>query len=315
MEKYPVTITLLVPVYNGGSYWEECAKNIKKFGHLFDNIIISINKGDLYRVDREVAEGIGLDNLEVKIQNKMLGAVSHFDNIIRCVKTDYVVILAHDDLLLDGIGYLRENLELAGPGRDVAFLGTFTFFKGSEEIAQVKEICDGCMTKVEFIEYDLAKHFNLNISGMCLPVKSLLDNLEYFNNFISGIRYDYLLLTNNRISKICQLDDPTVKIRVHDNQQGKIIASKGRAVDSILFFMYHIIETNDEILKRKLIDQLAGTMLMAIKTRTFYGIFFYIKKFPFFINKMGLLSFFSLNYNLFYKVLRKVFSKIRGFFK
>lgn len=312
MEEKQVTITLLVPVYNGKEYWKECVKSIEEFSYLFDNILVSINRGETYLEDIETAKKITFDNTKIIIQENKLEAVNHFDAIIRKVTTDYVVILAHDDLILDGMKYLRESLVHIQNTDRISFLGTFHFFSDTQDIAVVKEIYNGCLKKEEFIEYDLAKHFNLNISGMCLPVKSILDNLEYLRKFVSGIRYDYLLLTNNKISKIYQLDKPTVKIRIHDNQEGKIIGSKGRISDSILYFMYHIIETKNLILKDKLKYQLISTVVSPLKKGCFYGVFFYLKHFVFFALRMGIVKFLEFNLSILILFFQKVYSKLIG---
>lgn len=310
MEKRNITISLLVPVYNGMDYWKECVISINEYGYLFDNIIVSINKGESYQEDIETAKTINTDNISLIIQEKKLDAVSHFNNIIKKVNTEYVVILAHDDLLLDGIKELRNKLlSIENPSR-ISFLGTFQFFKGSEDIALVKEIYNGCIKKEEFIEYDLAKYFDLNISGMCLPVKSILNNLEYMNKFICGIRFDYLLLTNNEIDEIYQLESPTVRIRVHDNQQGKVIGSKGRIADSILYFMYHICNTNDNILKQKLKNELEGTLLLSVKTNFLYGILFYFKNFRIFALRIGIYDFLKFNISIVIQSCKKVYSKL-----
>lgn len=315
MEKRNITISLLVPVYNGMDYWKECVISINEYGYLFDNIIVSINKGESYQEDIETAKTINTDNISLIIQEKKLDAVSHFKNIIKKVNTEYVVILAHDDLLLDGIKELRNKLlSIENPTR-VSFLGTFQFFKDAQDIAVVKEIYSGCIKKEEFIEYDLAKHFNLNISGMCLPVKSVLYNLDYIDKFVSGIRYDYLLLTNNEIDEIYQLQSPTVRIRVHNNQQGAIIGLKGRIADSILYFMYHIFNTNDNILKQKLKNELVGTLLNSLKNGTLYGLYFYVRYSGLFISRMGTLNFLKFNIGIFIQFFRKVCSKLVRSFK
>ncbi len=58
MEKRNITISLLVPVYNGMDYWKECVISINEYGYLFDNIIVSINKGESYQEDIETAKTI-----------------------------------------------------------------------------------------------------------------------------------------------------------------------------------------------------------------------------------------------------------------
>lgn len=302
-----------MPVYNGGIYWQECAKSIEKYGILFDQVVVSINKGGSYKSDIIVAENIKLDNLKILIQVDLLAAVDHFCKIFQQVRTKYVFILAHDDLLLGSVKSLKLKLDELGCPDDVAFLGTFLFSKNNEDVALVKEVYNGVMDKTEFVEYDLAKHFNLNISGMCLPVKTIEDNLDYLSRFVSGIRFDYLLLTNDKINTIFQLDEPTVRISMHDNQQGKIIGNKGRVADSILYFLYHIANSNDLILKEKLINEFVGNLAQGIKCCPIFTFIFYFKNFIYFGKKMGVRGFLNFNITIISLVSKKLARKaLRG---
>ncbi|WP_133013308.1 glycosyltransferase family A protein [Marinomonas flavescens] len=305
-----VTISLLVPVYNGGEYWRECAVSIEKYSCFFDNVIVSINKGDSFLEDLEVAEGLKISNIDIEVQDELLGPIEHFMKVIKTVKTDYIFILAHDDLLLPGVEGMRQNIIKNGNRTDIAYLGTFVFFKESKDIAFVREIYGGSFDKVEFIEYDLAKNFNLNISGMCLPVRSILENSDYFYRFGSGIRFDYVLLTNNKISKIYQLNEATVKIRRHDNQAGKTAGENVRIAGEISYYAYHIIETNDLILRSKLIDKLSIVLFSSLTRGSAYGLFFYFKRLVFFGEKMGFFQLFILNIKIIKVLTGKIFRKI-----
>lgn len=310
MEKKSLTISLLVPVYNGGIYWSQCIESINNYGSLFDNILISINKGTSQLEDTHNANKISIKNKNILIQDKLLSPVEHFCEIVRHVTTDYVFILAHDDLLLENVYLVKEKIMKEGFNYNISILGTFKFFNDSQELGTVREIYDNSISKDEFIEYDLAKYFDINISGMCLPVDSIKVNLKYITKFTRGIRLDYLLLTNNKIIKIYQINKPTVAIRIHEKQEGKIIEQRERFLDSILYFMYHLIESKDIILKEKLKKELIFVIFYPLKKLQFYSVLFYFKNTFLFISKQGILKYLKFNMEILSFIIQKSLNRI-----
>lgn len=312
MNKQKLTVTLIVQVYNGGSYWKECIKSINKYGLNFDKILVSINRGKCYLEDIDSAKELLVGNrLNLVVQTKMLTPMEHLSEIMKLINTDYICFLAHDDLLLQNAINLKKVINKYGQNLNMSILGTFIFFNANGSEFFVKEIYGGNIDKEEFIEYDLAKNFNINISGMCVPTTSIMSNMVFFMKFISGVRTDYLWLTNKQIKNIIQLEQPTVKIRLHDNQQGKIINKKGRIVDNMLYFMYHIVYADNRNLKDKLRIAFINNLII-YKGEFVFGLMFYFKNSLFFISKMRYKNFALENIKFIFHFVKKVFKKIKN---
>jgi hypothetical protein len=81
-------------------------------------------------------------------------------------------------------------------------------------------------------------------------------------------------------------------------------------LDSIVYYIYAISSINDEILIKKLEQQLLLTILVPLKKIRFYGIIFYIKNAAYFSKLIGEIKFLRINFNMITYLISRIAAKL-----
>lgn len=301
--KKDISISLVVPVYKGGEYWKECIESINKYGYGFDEVLVSINKSDLQNDDIKYFKSLcKLDNVTLIVQNKSLSPLKHFLSYIELIQNDYIFMLAHDDILLEGSLKVKNYLKQHGKELDISLFGSQSYFDDNNKyLGEVNELrgLKNAISSQCFVEYDLGKHFDISLSGITFPTKSIVNNSYYLEKFVRGIRVDYFFLTNCDIKFIHQLEKNTAKVRRHPNQESAIIGLEERTFDSIIYYVYHIkYSLYNKILYEKLIRHLLINILKPLIHLRFYGLIFYCGKLRFFIKFMGMKNYLKMSFSM-----------------
>ena len=165
-------LSLVIQVYNGGSYWKECWESVLLNQDCFDQIFVSINKSSKQDEDIALIRDCKLEKLHWISQDRFLTAVEHGMRLENWVKTfhptGHIFILCHDDILLrDGLLKLRQlNLK-----EDDAVYGPFHVFFQDQPLR-------------EMVIHELHRQDNIPIPGELCSL--LLENSNYFNS-VSGL--------------------------------------------------------------------------------------------------------------------------------
>jgi len=298
MEKN-TTIALVVPVFRGAKYLEECVQSINIYGHYFDEILVSINKSESYLNDIKILEEALKVNYKLLVQNREFSMVHHFLKYIGQISSNYVFFLAHDDILDKGVEEMCSIIQQYGKNEDIAIMGSYRFFGKGYNNGLVKELNSypKGISKNTFFEYDLGKAYSINITGMVTPVRAIMHNVKYIRLFKRGIRLDYLLITNNYINRIYQTDENSVRIRLHCQQQGVIIKSKPRTIDSINYYLYQYSSLKaDAVLLKKILKLLVYEVFSSLKRYKIYGLYYFLKYLYIYSFVMGFRKFLFLLY-------------------
>ena len=239
-----MNLSLLVQVYNGGAFWQECLDSIKANLDLFDAVYVSIGKSRKQQEDIALLQELQTDKLHWIAQDRDMPSVEHGKRLDRWVGSfhpkGHIFILCHDDILQrEGLRKLKE-LELTD--HDAVF-GSFRFFSddGSSREMTVREFYreDRPMDKDEFIFLQDQQQFTYNISGMVLPGKlySEVDPLPW-HLLKYGCFSECTHLVHPMIRRIWQIPVPTIKIRWHAGSEGAKMNQDDLRHDSLLYHLY-----------------------------------------------------------------------------
>lgn len=268
----PPTVTLCIPVYKGGSPWEECWASVLPQAGLFDRILVSVNHTDLQPHDLAVVRSASSPNLHVIAQRETRPVVEHMLAYLDALETDYVFFLAHDDWLLpegaaEAVDLLRRNR-----GRSISILGsqrwteTDTAYGGvSCELAAAP---DG-MSPADVVLADIDNFLAMNMSGLVAPVRSLLRWKPVIRAFTRGIRLDNFLVTHPGVDRVFQTRRPSVKIRLHAEQAGRFTDVRPRAVDNVTYYFAEALYGADRLVVVRAVEQL---MLLPFRYREPYAL-------------------------------------------
>jgi len=243
------SLTLCIPVYNGGQYWKECWESVKCLTHYFDSILISFNKSELQMTDVSAILENKPDNVQYIIQPKYLEPLAHHDAIIKHLTTDYVFFLCHDDWLLEsGLKEIRSLLRNASCGPIAIF--------GSHEWSESENTRPGITRELlafpsgisvnDFVLMDIDKDFSFSLSGAVCPVKGLKEKISMQKLFLKGLRFDNFIVTYPGIEKIYQTQNPCVRIRLHPGQESRQNYQREAIFDYITYFFIQSINGSSE---------------------------------------------------------------------
>ena len=238
-----MNLSLLVQVYNGGVYWQECLDSIQANLDIFDAVYVSIGKSRIQQEDIALLQALHSDKLHFIVQDRDMSSVDHGKRLDRWVGSfhpkGHIFILCHDDILQrEGLLKLKE-LELTE--HDAVF-GSFRFFSddGSSREMTVREFYreNGPIEKDEFIFLQDQQQFTYNISGMVLPgqLYSDVDPLPW-HLLKYGCFSECTHLVHPMIRRIYQIPIPTVKIRRHSGSEGAKMRLSDLRYDSLLYHL------------------------------------------------------------------------------
>lgn len=229
---------LLVPVFRGGSFFQEAVDSIKPCLPWFSGCIISLN-GTETAHDRETAMQLApLCKLHILATGKELTSVQHAFFIVKQIGSRLrldilteIFSLCHDDLLsIEGF----KSLDQEDWSRQDPFtisLGDYLVFKDGEPIGSSvhKTSFEDQKSKTRkrpqshFLQMQISgiDPFT-NVSGMRMTVAVLSSTLSFYKYTGSrvGLRMEYAYICNRAVDSIINYDPPLVFIRSHPQSEG-----------------------------------------------------------------------------------------------
>jgi hypothetical protein len=261
-------LNLLIPVYDGGAFFQECLDSIVLHLDIFDFIIISINNSENQQKDINICNAFIADNkngrFKIFVQSKKYSALRHGIKIYKDIKSDidlqnsFIIFLCHDDILLENfstsIMQLLPKLHIniaVNPARRIYhenFIDTnilYTFFG-------LLAYPDG-ISRVDYINLLCDRAFILNMSGILLHINNYFQSCKILKFFIYGGHAEQIYLAQKNILKIYGTTEPLVGIRYHKNQQTRLISWYEKFYDKNISEIYLYSTLSCKILKEKLI--------------------------------------------------------------
>jgi len=257
-----------VLVYEGGELWGECWQSVRGIQNDFDEVIIGINQSAAQYEDLKTCKQDLNKNAKIYLQPHNISYVEHLTWLISKVKSDYIFFLCHDDLIIrEGIKDVRTLINKSLYNHIGIFGSQIWVYPNNEELKLELDPYLGVMPRDKFIIADAAKHFSFNLSGIVGHTDSIKKNLvqsEIFSKY--GFRFDNWILTQPNIKSIYQINNPIVKIRVHNGQLGQSTVLKERAFDNISYYFIIALYAKSSILCRvgvqKIFSNLMGEYLL-----------------------------------------------------
>ena len=235
-------LSLLVQVYNGGTYWQECWRSILECQDLFDQIFVSISKSPSMEKDIALIQDCRLEKLHWVCQNESLTARDHgkrLDQFVASFQPEgHIFILCHDDILLrEGVLQIKQR-DLQ---EDETLFGPFHFFsqdQGSREmIVHEFHRQDGMPVDKEFfILMQDTQQLTYNISGLVMPSR-ILSRPCSWHLLRYGCFSETCHLVHPMVNRIIQNQVPAVKIRWHASSEGANMKVDDLTHDSLLYHL------------------------------------------------------------------------------
>jgi len=270
------TLSLCIPVYNGGKLWNECWKRVLPLAEMFDQIVVGFNKSNLQDEDAQVVSMDSPSNVKTLFQQELLTPSLHLAALVEVIDTDFVLFLCHDDYLLaEGVEELRKLIEKKA-GVQCAFFGSHQWGRNEEFYSGItRELLlypDGIDAE-QFIISDMDHAYSFSLSGLVGPVSSLQRNVKKIRLFEKGFRLDNFMVTAPGVEKILQSSVPIVEICIHPDQAGRQVEKRARVLDNISFYFIHAMCGKDERLVRRCIEKIVFMALHARRVFVFGFIF------------------------------------------
>lgn len=237
--------SLLVPVFRGGSFFQEAVVSIKPCLGWFSRCIISLNGAETSE-DRSTAMQLSpLCELIILDTKRDLTSVQHgmfiVNQLISTLKLDMnsqIFTLCHDDMLsLTGFQALDLGDWCRLDPHSIS-LGDYLIFKDGEPASTVVHKTSFDQRSKERTRRRTQAYFlNMqncgidpftNISGMRMTLAIMKSTLKYYRYTGAriGIRMEYSYISNRRIESIVNHNPPLVVIRTHPKSEGALISYK-----------------------------------------------------------------------------------------
>jgi hypothetical protein len=210
---------LLIPVYRGGGFLDDCLASVSGKESDFEQIVISINGGALERaIDRKAvfSSDLAKDNLVVFETDKPLSTQGHMRFILRQLRLlglkseSQVMNLFHDDWLLKS------------PGVDLVDSGTVVAgdWEKTEKPSPVSAVEGSSQSVKDWLWNSGRKQIFVNGSGMISTLGAREEASKILSFFNTGVRYEHLLITHRTVKTVKSSSPALVRIRVHEAQDG-----------------------------------------------------------------------------------------------
>jgi hypothetical protein len=259
-------ITVIIPVYNGGKWFQECLESFLPHLECFDTIIASINKSPLQETDvttfkefqKKLPEHINSFYLKQKFS---LSATAHGFFILWQLRQrklkDVQMIMAHDDILLKNFSLVYHKIQhkinkntIINPARSF-FNTSFSEENKIYDYYGIKNFSDGFAVD-NFILQDFDRHYITNISGVICTREALAKASSITRYLWYGYRAEYIVLTAPGVNTLCSTPEPIIGIRVHATQQGGIEKPRARRWDEFVYLVHLYHRTTDPVLRQKI---------------------------------------------------------------
>jgi hypothetical protein len=210
---------LLIPVYRGGDLFRECLQSLNGKEGDFELVVISINGSPREReLDKATLRCSDLPRTNVVVlETKVdLSAPLHGAFALRAIKSmgfsaeTQIMNLFHDDWLLRG----PSNLDLDSSS---VLVGDW-FTNQSSELFSATQV--PLRDVQNWIESGGDGVSFINGSGMIAPLGVRQSAGRIMSVFMTGVRYEYFLLTHKKVRYFQSSQDPLVRIRIHEGQDG-----------------------------------------------------------------------------------------------
>jgi len=276
------SLTLCIPVYKGGTHWEECWNNVKELTHYFDSVLISFNKSDLQMTDVSLLLKDKPENVKYIIQPEYLEPLAHHCAIIKHLNTDYVFFLCHDDWLLEpGLKEIQTILMNASSDQQIAVFGSHDWSESESSYPGVtRELLafPSGITVNNFVLMDIDNSFSFSLSGVVCPVTGLKENISMSRLFLKGFRFDNFIVTSPGIKRIFQTQHPSVRIRLHPGQESRQGYLNETKFDYMTYYFIQCLNGPDEEFMYRTANQMIHFAAVRPKKGTITHFFNLIKE-------------------------------------
>ncbi|MEQ9483879.1 glycosyltransferase family A protein [Coleofasciculus sp. F4-SAH-05] len=255
------TVTLLIPVYKGGAYWQECWQSVTPLAHKFDRILVSFNYSELQQQDLQVVEADKPDNVEVIVQPQLLPTITaHLVSLIDHVDTDYIFFLCADDWLLEaGLVEALELLRNHG-NQHISIVGSHEWYETTEcysIVTQHLSTFPQGMQPPDYILMDMHSRFFIQLSGLITSTSSLRTCQPMMKMFSTGWRLDDFVAAHPGINRLQQSLQPSVRIRRHPgqvSQQGALVRLS-TVTDNVSYYLIQAFHSSDPLLISRAVEK------------------------------------------------------------
>jgi hypothetical protein len=259
-------LNLIIPVYEGGAYFQECLDSIVPHLDIFDFIIISINKSKNQQNDIDICSAFIKINNKTKfklfIRNKIYSAKQHGMEIYKDLKKDFdlqnsfIMHLCHDDILLPNFS---TNIVSALPKLqkrvtiNPAKKRYFENFSDANEFFTyfgLAAYSDG-ISRDDFLNLDIDRGILMGLSGIITHIDDYYEAWKITKFLIYGWRAEYLMLASKNIIKIHGTIHPLVGIRLHSESQSSLVKRHHIFIDEEIYYIYIHCTTSCKIFRAK----------------------------------------------------------------
>jgi hypothetical protein len=262
------TISLLVQVYNGGTYFQECLESIGSYISFFHKVYISINYSKEFDNDYKRAVSFKeknlTNNIYISTRQKTYTALQHgflfYKEILKSDKSsDFFLLLCHDDIISPNFGSHFQKListlnddEVINPARSF-YQDSFTSDNLIGTYYGLLSYSDYVTTKEDFANKCFDNSPRTSISGLIFPKKVLKEfsSLMPFCNF--GYRAEFFIMCNYTTKYVKGTDFPLVYIREHAGQEGSYCNKDYLRMDEFFYRYYLWYTTNNVLLTKRLV--------------------------------------------------------------
>lgn len=242
-------LILVIPVYKGGRFFEECLESLRGAIDCFQRIVISFNgpeaEGDHAAfVKSRIGESGKVDCL---FPFGNLGSVEHTAFIHERLSGQWrgdtpVFLLAHDDLIEGGA--LRRFVSTAPLDGSSFYLGDWISFEDGASSGEERHsaLPEGCLSLGigAWLSYNWSRpsrHVYTNMSGMIASLETLRQVAAWYRmtGSTTGARYEYCMATARQHQRIQRSPEPLVKVRHHAGQEGRRIDGLSAMSDELRY--------------------------------------------------------------------------------
>jgi hypothetical protein len=241
---------LLMPVHNGGVFFENALVSAAPLLDWFDRVVISLNSADNSPDRRTLLRVLGSasDKIEVYETPQVLTAVRHLKHLFdthlagSLSPSSNVMLFFHDDVL-DSNAFVKfvEHLE-SNPGTAV-FGGWRTSRNGIEEDKFTFQIHPG-ETPDSWFERSVTSGQGhdgyTNASGIIVPAEAITAYLKWVP-FTRGARMEHMLVSHKSVRQLLTSQDPYIVVSRHERQEGANVPPLQSLTDEILYQIWMFV--------------------------------------------------------------------------
>lgn len=297
-----IKLSIILQVYSGKEYFEECLQSILPHIQLINHIYISISNSQNFDIDVKTINNFvtknNLTNVVIyTIEKTNVSAVQHskifYNNILNTDRdSDFFITLCHDDILLPTFSEEVSRIILSGLlMKDVIINPARSFYRNTFNSSNWTGTYFGLLSyenlmtsKENFSKACFDRYPPTNISGLIQSKQSLKEYTSLLKLFAYGYRAEYIQMFTKPVKKIMCTLQPIIGIRNHEEQEGAKQIESALIHDEKLYITYMYYVTYNNTFRKYLKSRISYfsnnyrdlfflyrlNFLFALKTKRFY---------------------------------------------